>query len=214
MIEEKIEPAQGQRLPAGAREPAIVADATCAPGRGGCHGALWGWAPPDLPADTPLKRRADRLLPRTGWPAVVYFAAIVGLLNLAPHLPERANLAADGLAALAAAAWCVLNFWRCRHAHCVVTSTGWLALSVLAFTEAGLGRSLIGGDEQLVFLAVLAIAVGFEVVWRCAHGTNAVTRGTTVDRTTTAAAGTTAGAAGAPAAAAGTPAAGTPAPSG
>src|SRR5215471_19125424 len=111
------------------------------------------------------------------------------------------------MATLDAAAWCVLNFWRCRHAHCVVTSTGWLALSVLAFTEAGLGRSLIGGDEQLVFLAVLAVAVGFEVVWRCAHGTNAVTRGTTVDRTTAAAAG-------APAAAPGSPAAGTPAPSG
>ena len=150
--------------------------AACGPGRGGCHSALWGWAPPDLPADTPLKRRADRLLPRTGWPAVLYFAAIVGLLNLAPHLPGRANLAVDGLAALAAGAWCVLNFWRCRHAHCVVSSTGWLVLSVLAFTGAGLGRSLIGGDEQLVFLAVLAAAVAFEVGWRCARGTNAVTR--------------------------------------
>jgi len=71
----------------------------------------------------------------------------------------------------------VLNFWRCRHAHCVVSSTGWLVLSVLAFTGAGLGRSLIGGDEQLVFLAVLAAAVAFEVVWRCARGTSAVTRG-------------------------------------
>jgi len=198
MIEEKVEPAHGQRLLAGAGEQeSPVVEAVCAPGQGGCHSALWGWSPPDLPADTPLKRRADRLLPRTGWPAVVYFAAIVGLLNLAPHLPERANLAVDGLAALAAAAWCVLNFWRCRHAHCVVTSTGWLALSVLAFTEAGLGRSLIGGDEQLVFLAVLAVAVGFEVVWRCSRGTNAVTRGIAVD-------GTTAGAAG-PAASSGLP---------
>ena len=139
--------------------------------------ALFGWSPPDLPADTALKRRADRLLPRTGWAAVLYCAAVIGLLNLAPHLPERGNLAVDGLAALAGGAWCALNFWRCRHAHCVVSSTGWLLLSVLAFTEAGLGRSLIGGDEQLVFLAVLAAAVAFEVVWRCARGTGAVTRG-------------------------------------
>lgn len=153
--------------------------AACGPDRGGCHRALWGWSPPDLPADTSLKRRADRLLPRTGWPAVLYFAAIVGLLNLAPHLPERGNLAVDGLAALAGGTWCVLNFWRCRHAHCVVSSTGWLVLSVLAFTEAGLGRSLIGGDEQPVFLVVLAAAVVFEVVWRCARGTSAVTRGIT-----------------------------------
>jgi hypothetical protein len=50
---------------------------------------------------------------------------------------------------------------------------------VLAFTEAGLGRSLIGGDEQLVFLAVLAAAVAFEVAWRCARGTSAVTRSIT-----------------------------------
>ena len=136
--------------------------------------ALWGWSPPDLPADTSLKRRADRLLPRTGCAAVCYCAAVVALLSLAPHLPERANLAVDGLAALVAAAWCGLNFWRCRHAHCVVTSTGWAALSILAFAEAALGRSLIGGDEQPVFLVVLAVAVVFEVAWRLARGSGAI----------------------------------------
>jgi hypothetical protein len=109
-----------------------------------------------------------------GWAALLYGAAVVGLLNLAPHLPERGNLAVDGLAALAGAAWCGLNFWRCRHAHCVVTSTGWAALSVLAFTEAALGRSLIGGYEQPVFLAVLAVAVAFEVAWRLARGSDSV----------------------------------------
>src|SRR5262249_40295486 len=98
--------------------------------------ALFGWSPPDLPADTGLKRRADRLLPRTGWAAVLYCAVVIALLNLAPHLPERGNLAVDGLAALAAAAWCGLNFWRCRHAHCIVTSTGSAALSLLALTDA------------------------------------------------------------------------------
>ena len=59
----------------------------------------------------------------------LWCAAVIALLNLAPHLPERGNLAVDGLAALAAAAWCGLNFWRCRPAHCIVTSTGWAALS-------------------------------------------------------------------------------------
>ena len=76
----------------------------------------------------------------------------------------------------AGAAWCGLNFWRCRHAHCIVTSTGWAALSILAFTEAGLGRSLIGGDEQPVFLAVLGAAVLFEAVWRLARGSNSIGR--------------------------------------
>jgi len=116
-------------------------------------------------------------MPRTGWAAVLYFAAIFGLLNIAPHLPERANLAVDGLAALAAGAWCGVNLWRCRHAHCVVTSAGWLALSMLAFTEAVLGRSLIGGDEQPVFLAVLGVAILFEAVWYFVRGTNSVAAG-------------------------------------
>jgi len=105
--------------------------------------ALFGWSPPDLPADTALKRRADRLLPRTGWAAVLYCAAVIGLLNLAPHLPERGNLAVDGLAALAAAAWCGLNFWRCRHAHCIVTSAGWAALSLVS------GRCVYAGVAEV-----------------------------------------------------------------
>ena len=142
------------------------------------HRALFGWSPPDLPADTTLKRRADRLLPRTGIPAVLYCAVVVGLLFLAPNLPERGNLAVDGLAALAAGAWCAVNLWRCRHAHCVVTSTGWLALSIVAFAGAALGHSLIGGYEQTVFLAVLAASVLFECGWSMARGTNSLGRGT------------------------------------
>jgi hypothetical protein len=142
---------------------------------GGCgRTALWGWSPPDLPADTPLKRRIDRLLPRSGVSAVACFVAVVGLFILAPHLPTRAGLAADGLAALAGGAWCGLNFWRCRHAHCAVTGGGWLALSALAFGGAVLGHSLINGYEQPVFLAVLAAALAFEAAWRWVRGTSAV----------------------------------------
>jgi hypothetical protein len=99
---------------------------------------------------------------------------VVGLPSLAPHLPVRADLAADGLAALAGGAWCGLNFWRCRHAHCAVTSAGWLALSVLAFAGAAAGHSLISGYEQPVFLAVLAAALAFEAAWRWARGTSAL----------------------------------------
>lgn len=143
---------------------------------GGCgRTALWGWSPPDLPADTPLKRRIDRLLPRSGVSAVACFVAVVGLFILAPHLPTRAGLAADGLAALAGGAWCGLNFWRCRHAHCAVTGGGWLALSALAFGGAVLGHSLISGYEQPVFLAVLTAALAFEAAWRWVRGTSAVT---------------------------------------
>lgn len=137
---------------------------------------MGGWSPPDLPADTALKRMVDRIRFRHCWSAAAYIAAIAGLLSLAPHLPIRAGLAADGLAALAAGGHCGLNFWRCRHAHCLVTATGWLTLSVLAFAGAWLGHSVIGGYEQPVFLAVLAAALAFEGPWYLARGTNSITR--------------------------------------
>lgn len=141
-----------------------------------CTRGLWGWSPPVLPADTTTKRRVDRVLPRTGLPAVLYFGAVIALLMVAPHLPVRAELAVDGLAALVGGGWCGVNFWRCRHAHCLVTSAGWLGLSGFAFVEAGLGRSLIHGYEQPVFLAVLGAGIVFEVAWYLLRGTNALTR--------------------------------------
>jgi hypothetical protein len=137
-------------------------------------GALWGWSPPDLAADTPLKRAVDRVLPRSGWSLILYFAAVIGLLQLAPSLPGSRELAMDGMAALAAGGWCALNFWRCRHAHCLISGAGWLGLSLLAFVEAGLGYSLIGGDEQLAFVGVLVAAVVFEVAWYLTNATNAL----------------------------------------
>src|SRR5262249_38149974 len=105
----------GGRGPAGATPrpdwEVIPIPAIQSQGRAGPQGrrALFGWSPPDLPADTALKRRADRLLPRTGVPAALYCAAVAGLLILAPNLPERGNLAIDGLAALAAGGSCAVN---------------------------------------------------------------------------------------------------------
>jgi len=132
------------------------------------------WSPPGLPADTPAKRRVDRFLPRAGWPAVIYFAGVTGLLGLAQLLPPPAYLVVDAVAFLAGGTWCALNFWRCRQAHCLLTGSGWLLLALLAAAEAGLGHSLIGGDEQLVFLAILAVGLGFECIWYLVHRDNAV----------------------------------------
>ncbi len=143
-----------------------------APPRGGR--ALCGWSPPSLPADTKAKRLVDRVFVGAR-PELVALALVVALLNVAPHLPLRAALALDGLAALAAGGWCSLNFWRCRHAHCLVTGTGWVGFGLFCLAEAGVGHSLIGGYEQPVFLGILAVAVAFEAGWYCAHGTNAVT---------------------------------------
>jgi hypothetical protein len=140
---------------------------TCAPR------ALCGWSPPSLPADTVTKQRVDRI--RVGNHAAIgMVAVVVGLLNLAPHLPSQASLATVGAAGLVAGGWCWLNFWRCHHAHCLITGPGWLAFGLFAWGEAAVGHSLIGGYEQPVFLAVLGTAVAFEIVWYRLHHSNAV----------------------------------------
>jgi uncharacterized membrane protein YfcA len=143
-----------------------------APTEGDGRRALCGWSPPSLPADTAWKRRVDRL--RVGTLATVgILVVVVGLLNLAPHLPPAAALATVGVAALAGGVWCSLNFWRCRHAHCLITGPGWIAFALFVFAEALVGHSLIGGYEQPVFLAILGLAIAFECVRRVARHTNA-----------------------------------------
>jgi hypothetical protein len=136
--------------------------------------ALWGWSPPRFPADTAFKRLVDRVQPRTGVGLLAFFAAVVVLLNVGQLLPRRADLATVGLAALLAGAWCALNFWRCRHAHCALTGVGWLALAVFTFAEAAVGRSVIGGDEPVVFLVVLGLGLAFEAGWYLRRGTNSI----------------------------------------
>lgn len=150
--------------------------ATRAEDASSCAGprALCGWSPPPSPADTWLKRAIDRHVPRTGIPVILYFAAVVGLLSLAPLLPTAADLAVDAVAAAAGAAWCALNFWRCRHAHCLIDAAGWSVLAVFDTAEAVAGRSYIHGDEQLVFLGVLAAGLVFEAGWFLVRGSNAV----------------------------------------
>jgi hypothetical protein len=69
---------------------------------------------------------------------------------------------------------CSANFWRCRHAHCLITGGGWLALSAVAFAGVAAGHSLIIGWEQTAFLVILAIALTFEVSWFIARRTNAM----------------------------------------
>lgn len=144
---------------------------------GDCCGSagLFRWSPPPLPADSALKRRVDRLLPRSGLPALVYFGGVIALLNIGPLLPKQLDLVAIAIASLAAGAWCTMNFWRCRHAHCVITGAGWLALAAFVFAESIIGRSLIHGDEGLVFVAVLGAGLAFELAWYALRGTNAVT---------------------------------------
>ncbi len=105
---------------------------------------------------------------------VLFWGGFIAAVNLAPHLPVRDDLLVTAIATLIGGGWCSLNFWRCRHAHCLVTGGGWLALSLFSFAEAGLGRSLVSGREPLAQDAVLAAALLFEALWAWARGSKAV----------------------------------------
>jgi len=104
----------------------------------------------------------------------VFFAGVAAAVSVARYLPLRPGLALDLVATVAAAAWCLVNFWRCREAHCVVSGVGWTGLAALEFVELALGRSVISGDEGIAFVAILVAALAFEAAWRVRHGTNAV----------------------------------------
>lgn len=131
--------------------------------------------PPSLPSTTAAQRAMDRFVrigdAYGGWLLV---AVVVVLFVLGGFLPIRGELAADVAASAIGGAYCLANFWRCREPHCVVTGIGWAGLTVFAVVELFLGRSLIGGFEQMVFLGILVIAIVFEAVWRATTGSNAL----------------------------------------
>ena len=135
---------------------------------------MFGWSPARLQPDSSMKRRVDRFLPSSGWRFTVFFAVVVALLNVGVVLPRRLDLLSIAVASLAAGGWCALNFWRSRHAHCLLTGSGWLALGLFSLVEVGIGRSLIHGDEGLIFVGVLIMGLLFELAWFVTHGSNAV----------------------------------------
>ena len=132
-------------------------------------------APDPMAADTRAKRIANRVLP-TGRSQWVFFAAVAIAIAAAPSLSREPGLWLDLVATVAASAWCLVNFWRCREVHCIVTGTGWAALAVLIAIELAVGRSFVLGSEGLVFLAILVVGIGFEALWRLRHRTNALVR--------------------------------------
>jgi len=79
-------------------------------------------------------------------------------------LTVRAGLAVEAIATLLAGTYCLLNFWRCREPHCIVSGTGWAMLALFEFAELGLGRNLIDRSEGLAFLIVLVLAFAFETI--------------------------------------------------
>jgi hypothetical protein len=130
-------------------------------------------SPPHLEADTPAKRVVDRILP-SGARRCVFFIAIAAGISAAGQLPTTAGLAAGAATTFLAGGYCLLNFWRCREAHCIISGTGWALLALFEAAELAVGHSLIHRNEGAAFAAILVIAVAFEVFWRTRHGNNVV----------------------------------------
>ncbi|MGH2885461.1 MAG: hypothetical protein ACRDPA_22625, partial [Solirubrobacteraceae bacterium] len=130
-------------------------------------------SPPRVTADTRAKRVIDRILP-TGASRCAFFIAIAVGISAAGQLPTTPGLAIGSATTFVASGYCLLNFWRCREAHCIISGTGWAALGLFETAEIALGHSLIHRNEGAVFVAILVIAVAFEAYWRTRHGTNAV----------------------------------------
>ncbi|MGH7860874.1 MAG: hypothetical protein ACRENM_04205 [Candidatus Dormibacteraceae bacterium] len=136
--------------------------------------ALGIWcSPPSLQNDTRAKRAVDRILPAGAW-RCLFFIAIAGGISAAAHLPTTPGLIVGAAVTASASGYCLLNFWRCREAHCIVSGSGWAALGAFEIAEAAVGHSLVHGDEGLAFTLILLGSIAFETVWRMQHGTNAV----------------------------------------
>ncbi|HZV52605.1 MAG TPA: hypothetical protein VFD49_22940 [Candidatus Dormibacteraeota bacterium] len=134
------------------------------------------------PPATPPRNRFEHLLDRyvdiaapfiRGCSAFVT-VAVVAAVSFA--LGSTGGLLLESGFFLAAGAYCLANFLRCREAHCVVTGLGWSALAL-----AGLGGVLAGRDlrsrEWIAFLLVALLGHLFEAVWRGVRGTNALRLG-------------------------------------
>jgi hypothetical protein len=57
----------------------------------------------------------------------------VGFFAAGGALGGRAGLALASAWVMALAAYCLVNFWHCREAHCVVTGPGWSVAGLLGF---------------------------------------------------------------------------------
>jgi hypothetical protein len=130
-------------------------------------------SPPRLKADTDAKRVIDRILPTGAWRCAFFIAIAVGI-SAAGQLPTTPGLALGAATTFGASGHCLLNFWRCREAHCIISGSGWAALGLFETAEIALGQSLIHRNEGAVFVVILGAAVAFEAFWRTRHGTNAL----------------------------------------
>jgi hypothetical protein len=90
----------------------------------------------------------------------------LGVFFLAGALGGRVGVAVAGGYLVFFSAYCLLNFWVCREAHCALTGPGFGVIGLLGVVAAlwpGSGMSWYRVNvEAFAFLAVLAVGFAFE----------------------------------------------------
>lgn len=138
----------------------------------------WGSSAPAGPAAVTTRQRAADRYRATAAVAfrgrlAIPVAAGVALVSFL--LPPSGGLALAGVYFLAAGTYCALNLWRCREAHCAVTSIGWSLCGLLAFAAIAAEVHWLG-PLWVAYLAISLIGWAFEATWSSRHGNNVLGR--------------------------------------
>lgn len=90
----------------------------------------------------------------------------IAVFGVAGAVDGRAGLALASAFVLFHATYCLLNFWDCREAHCLVTGVGWTSLALVGFVAALTpGEALSWYRTELEtagYLVVLGLGYAFE----------------------------------------------------
>jgi hypothetical protein len=87
------------------------------------------------------------------------------VLVSANALSGRSGVALASAYVLLVGAYCLLNFWACREAHCALTGPGFTLVGLLGVAAAIWPTRLPWyrvGVETVVYLAILAAGFAFE----------------------------------------------------
>ena len=141
-----------------------------------CCSAFASTRPSSLPQTRAWHHQADRFLAASR-PSLV--PLLIGLGLLASWLSKTLS---GGLTMLplagfffVAGGWCLLNFARSREAHCVVDGFGWTGLAIVSLAAAVAGL-YAATPAWIAFVAILVVAILFEISWASTAGTTALTR--------------------------------------
>lgn len=80
----------------------------------------------------------------------------------------RVGVAVASVWVLLSGIYCLLNFWRCRETHCVITGAGWIPLGLLGLVAVLMPGTTLSwyrvGVAAVAYLVILAAGYGLQAV--------------------------------------------------